>query len=100
MVRAALVACLVACSHPSGGVDIDAPGVEPMVDGAATHRATVERITGEHRAIPGAMFGGWGPHLGHLVHASRPLWVDDLCSPNVAGDCDVNIAIGGEFFSK
>lgn len=42
------------------------------------------------------MFGGWGPHLGHLVRASRPdgsgtdlYWVDDLCSQQVPGDCDV-----------
>lgn len=36
------------------------------------------------------MFGGWGPHLGHLVQAEGDLyWVDDLCQQEVAGDCDV-----------
>jgi hypothetical protein len=48
-----------------------------------------------HRAIPGAMFGGWGPHLGHLVRrgpaADAPdgeqWFVDDACAP---GACDVN----------
>jgi hypothetical protein len=30
-------------------------------------------ITEEHRSVPGAMFGGWGPHLGHMVRVSVPL---------------------------
>jgi hypothetical protein len=42
------------------------------------------------------MFGGWGPHLGHLVRAgsgaSSELWfVDDVCSQASGADlCDVN----------
>lgn len=55
-------------------------------------RVTVERVTDQHRVVPGAMFGGWGPHLGHLVRAGGELyWVDDLCDPTVSGDCDVNV---------
>lgn len=43
------------------------------------------------------MFGGWGPHLGHLVRAGigaqDHLWfVDDACSQGAAADaCDVNV---------
>ena len=52
-------------------------------------------ITEHHRFIPGAMFGGWGPHLGHLVRASESLFfVDDVCSQvassSVYPPCDVN----------
>ncbi len=55
-------------------------------------RVTVDLITDQHRFVPGAMFGGWGPHLGHLVRARGELhWVDDLCDPRAAGDCDVNV---------
>jgi hypothetical protein len=53
----------------------------------------IETISERHRAIPGQMFGGWGPHLGHLVRAAasdgsgETLWfVDDYCAP---GACDV-----------
>ncbi len=52
-------------------------------------------ITEHHRFIPGAMFGGWGPHLGHLVRAGGSLYfVDDVCTqmPGSAiyPPCDVN----------
>ena len=54
---------------------------------------TTSIITTTHRAVPGKMFGGWGPHLGHLVR--RPggeLWfVDDACEPSGATACDVNV---------
>jgi hypothetical protein len=54
--------------------------------GAWSFRTAI--ITSEHRAIPGVMFGGWGPHLGHLVRVTSGLyWVDDACAP---GSCDVN----------
>lgn len=47
-------------------------------------------ITTAHRAIPGAMFGGWGPHLGHLVRTAedRLFFADDACEP---GSCDVDV---------
>lgn len=48
-------------------------------------------ITGDHRFVPGAMFGGWGPHLGHLVELDgRLVWIDDACEQDVAFDCSVN----------
>ncbi len=51
---------------------------------------TSTRVTDEHRFVPGAMFGGWGPHLGHLMRVDDVLyWVDDVCDQDVAGDCDV-----------
>lgn len=54
-------------------------------------------ITQRHRFIPGKMFGGWGPHLGHLVRAPADggatalFWVDDVCSQagGPAPQCDV-----------
>jgi hypothetical protein len=55
---------------------------------------TTRVITQAHRAVPGKMFGGWGPHLGHLVR--RPggeLWfVDDACdaAPAQGTPCDVD----------
>jgi hypothetical protein len=44
-----------------------------------------------HRAIPNVMFGGWGPHLGHLLQRRTPsgseTWfIDDACE---VGTCDV-----------
>ena len=44
-------------------------------------------ITSTHRFAPGAMFGGWGPHLGHLVRlpSGQLFWVDDACTQGV--DC-------------
>jgi hypothetical protein len=57
----------------------------------------METITLEHRYVPNQMFGGWGPHLGHLVRArastgiGTSLWfVDDLCSQSPGPSaCDV-----------
>lgn len=69
---------------------------EPPLDagaeaGAPAPVVTTRVITTSHRAVPGKMFGGWGPHLGHLVR--RPngeLWfVDDAC--DAATPCDVNV---------
>ncbi len=51
-------------------------------------------ISIQHRFIDGAMFGGWGPHLGHLVELpSGTFFVDDVCTqPGDSGllPCDVN----------
>lgn len=66
--------------------------------GGAGGGAVVTTITTKHRYDPGKMFGGWGPHLGHLVRAPASdgagttlWWVDDHCAQ--AGDtgpvCDV-----------
>ena len=66
-------------------------GREDVVDAASPAPVVTTRvITTSHRAVPGKMFGGWGPHLGHLVR--RPggeLWfVDDAC--DAATPCDVD----------
>ncbi len=75
----------VASDSPSTDADDEDAAPMPI-------RITVERVTEQHRVVPGAMFGGWGPHLGHLVRVADQLyWVDDLCDPIVAGDCDVNV---------
>lgn len=70
---------------PVAALDASAPALAPTV--------TTHVITTTHRAIPGVMFGGWGPHLGHLVR--RPngeLWfVDDACDAKGASVCDVNV---------
>lgn len=56
---------------------------------------TATVVTHRHRFVPGSMFGGWGPHLGHLVRAGGALFfVDDVCSQaGSASDlplCDVD----------
>lgn len=56
-------------------------------------------LTTHHRYIPNQMFGGWGPHLGHLLWAgpqrARQLYfVDDMCAQTSGGQpalCDVNV---------
>lgn len=58
---------------------------EPTIAVRVLHR--------EHRAIPGKMFGGWGPHLGHLLRRrvsdkDTLFFVDDACAP---GACNVDI---------
>jgi hypothetical protein len=64
---------------PDARADVGVPAQPIVRDLAATHRA-----------IPGVMFGGWGPHLGHLVHAGADLWfVDDACDATLP--CDVNV---------
>ncbi|AKU98306.1 hypothetical protein AKJ09_04970 [Labilithrix luteola] len=73
---------------PPGEVDGEAGTTTPP-----SMTVTTRIITTTHRAIPGKMFGGWGPHLGHLVR--RPggeLWfVDDACEGSGADTCDVNV---------
>jgi hypothetical protein len=80
-----------------GGADAGADAGEASGDAAAT--LALETITDLHRFVPGKMFGGWGPHLGHLVRArasttaGHALWfVDDLCSQSggAPGACDVS----------
>jgi len=75
-------------------VPVDAaPDTPPSSDsGPPALRVLTELMTDQHRFVPGAMFGGWGPHLGHLVRTRGELyWVDDLCDQTRAGDCDVNV---------
>ncbi len=65
--------------------------------GAGGYATTVSLVTESHRFIDGQMFGGWGPHLGHLVRAGAAgdlYFVDDVCAqPGQAGlaPCDVNV---------
>lgn len=61
-------------------------------EGGSTGTATFDVITERHRFDPGKMFGGWGPHLGHLVRSGDALWfVDDHCAqaPGPGTVCDV-----------
>jgi hypothetical protein len=96
------VAFAVGCGSSRSGDTPADPGLPDRNDADAGGRAgganaktgtadgwsfQVAVITSEHRAIPGAMFGGWGPHLGHLLRLSSGLfWVDDACA---VGSCDV-----------
>lgn len=91
-----LAILLVACGTDRTTVDpaADAPIAIPEDAslGEAPWVARVSELTNQHRAIPGVMFGGWGPHLGHLVQTSdATYWVDDVCSPSTPGDCNVDI---------
>lgn len=76
-----------AAAPPGAGADSDGGDA-----GSAAPVVTTHVITTAHRAVPGKMFGGWGPHLGHLVR--RPngeLWfVDDACDAATPCDVDVN----------
>jgi hypothetical protein len=94
-VMVALAGCGgIDAGEPFGGSDPGeaARGVipEPAVaaPGASAPVVTTQVLHAQHRAIPGGMFGGWGPHLGHLVRlGSGALWfVDDACAP---GQCAV-----------
>lgn len=94
--RLGLLACvvLIACAdrHPPADLEDASPVSDGQPAEPGAPLVTVERITGEHRAIPSVMFGGWGPHLGHLLRVGdATLWVDDLCTPTTAGDCNVDI---------
>ncbi|MFO0678037.1 MAG: hypothetical protein U0169_15990 [Polyangiaceae bacterium] len=71
----------------SGPSAADDAGSKP-----AAPTEVVTLLHANHRYVPNAMFGGWGPHLGHLVRrhpdrATDELWfVDDACAP---GTCNV-----------
>jgi hypothetical protein len=63
--------------------------------GQGDYTVTSGVITTDHRFIDGQMFGGWGPHLGHLVRAGSGelFFVDDVCAQMGGGDfaiCNVN----------
>jgi hypothetical protein len=90
--------------HDDGDAGPEEGGAPPMdagVDATADledsgverdPRTTTAIIHSEHRAVPGQMFGGWGPHLGHLVRralaSGDELWfADDACAP---GTCSVD----------
>jgi hypothetical protein len=68
-------------------------------DGAAGEggrpNVTTAIITSAHRFVPNAMFGGWGPHLGHVFRRANPdeIWIaDDACDQAGGADsCDVNV---------
>ena len=73
-----------AADGASGTLDAAGPdAVPPRFESRIVHLA--------HRAIPNVMFGGWGPHLGHLVQrripsGSETWFIDDACD---VGTCDV-----------
>ncbi len=61
-------------------------------------QSQLSTISERHRFIDGAMFGGWGPHLGHLLRApsstgpGESMWfADDHCAQTAADGpvCDV-----------
>lgn len=69
---------------PDSATDAPPPDAPP----AGALVARIEPLSTTHRFVPGAMWGGWGPHLGHLVHVgARLFFVDDGCTQGV--DCDV-----------
>jgi len=78
-------------------VDADAADAAGEED-AAPPAPELATIHSQHRFVQSAMFGGWGPHLGHLVRASASsgagtsLWfVDDSCAQTGGAGvvCDV-----------
>lgn len=77
----------------SASTDAGADALTPEGGSPSAPRVLHTVITGTHRAIPGQMFGGWGPHLGHLVRrAGGELWfVDDACEATGPTACDVNV---------
>jgi len=64
-------------------------------DGApAGPRVSTSVITRTHRFVPGKMFGGWGPHLGHLLRRASPAetwFADDACEQPCNVDVDERI---------
>jgi hypothetical protein len=82
-------------STPEAGAD--AMPTNDGGGGGGGPKFEVEVITTRHRFIPNAMFGGWGPHLGHLVRApdanggTALYFVDDVCSQSGGSPpvCDV-----------
>lgn len=86
----------VAPPRTADGSKVDPPSAPPtdLTPVPVAEPTTVVRVLHqEHRAIPGVMFGGWGPHLGHLmrrkVNDKETLYfVDDACAP---GACNVNV---------
>lgn len=85
----------------SGGADAAPDGASEDASSdadAGTAAPALLQIHDQHRFVPNAMFGGWGPHLGHLVRAAASsgsgssLWfVDDACAQSGAAGvaCDV-----------
>jgi hypothetical protein len=87
---------------PTDGIGADASSADAAVDApplreasaeAAAPLVTTEVISTSHRYIAGAsgMFGGWGPHLGHLVRRTNgQLWfADDSCDDSGPQACTV-----------
>jgi hypothetical protein len=77
--------------NPISDVPATVPGPPPTA-------VDVSVIYDQHRAVPGAMFGGWGPHLGHLLRrangATDETWfADDACIRNVSCNVNQNIRV-------
>jgi hypothetical protein len=85
---------------PDAGAD--AAGEAGTSEGGAPLKITTAVITTAHRFVPNAMFGGWGPHLGHLFRRTNPdqIWVaDDACDQAGGADsCDVNVDRRVDYF--
>lgn len=86
-------------SADAGVVDAASSAADGQAPGAREPQVTTKVLTTSHRFIPNAMFGGWGPHLGHLVGralgngATETWFADDACEQAGKGGtpCDVNV---------
>ncbi len=90
---------LAPSAEPTASSEGGAPDAHPNEAGSADSSLGLPQVRFEtatihraHRAIPNVMFGGWGPHLGHLVQhrtssGDETWFVDDSCE---VGKCDVN----------
>ncbi len=102
--RASWIVCSLAlgcgCHATEHGTTTDGPAAtadaaSTTSDGGGT-TVQIEVVTDEHRTVPNVMFGGWGPHLGHLMRVAQSdgtsalYWVDDVCSQTQAPICADN----------
>jgi hypothetical protein len=94
----------------AGSIDSATPDASTSVEAGTTSggeggsplKITTAVITTAHRYVPNAMFGGWGPHLGHVFRRANPdqIWVaDDACDQAGGADsCDVNVDRRVDYF--
>lgn len=85
-------------TDPPGGPLTPVDEVPPTVPGPPPSAIDVSIVSDQHRAVPGAMFGGWGPHLGHLLRRANgsvdETWLaDDACVRNVSCNVNQNIRV-------
>src|SRR5262245_34337246 len=65
------------------GGDDTVGAVDPKFEGPSLTFSS-SLINASHRYQPGAMYGGWGAHLGHLLRSSaNELWFVDDSGNNV-----------------
>ena len=87
---------VIACHGPPDPT-ADGPGNGSAAATSSQPRITMEKLHTDHRYVNGAMVGGWGPHLGHLlrrklISGGTELWfVDDSCAQNGGSPCTVTV---------